>query len=92
MGILNFLFGEPQRDDYLKRLDYLERRCDRLETSLNRMQRKYDDPRDIPPGSKDPYSITRDRLNYDNPEMRMQSVKERFVEMDEVLEQVRRMR
>ena len=90
MGILNFLFGDTQRDDYLKKLDHLEMRCDVLETKLNRMQRKYADIRDIPPGSKDPYSITRDRLNYDNPEMRMQSVKERLQDMDEMLEQVRK--
>lgn len=91
MGILNFLFGTPQREDYLKKLDHLEMRCDILETKLNKIQRKYGDPRDIPPGSKDPYSIKRARLQYGNPERRMQSVKERFQEMDDILEEVRRM-
>lgn len=90
MGILNFLFGTPQRDDYLKKLDHLEMRCDILETKLNRLQRKYDDPRDIPPGSMDPYSIKRARLQYGNPERRMQSIKERFQEVDEMLERIRR--
>lgn len=90
MGILNFLFDTPQRDDYLKKLDHLEMRCDILETKLNRLQRKCDDLRDIPPGSMDPYSIKRARLQYGNPERRMQSIKERFAEMDEMLEQVRK--
>lgn len=90
MGILNFLFGTPQRDDYLKKLDHLEMRCDILETKLNRLQRKYDDLRDIPPGSKDPYNIKRARLQYGDPKRRMQSIKQRFAEMDEMLEQVRR--
>lgn len=91
MGIMNFLFGDPKRDDYLKKLDHLEMRCDILETKLNRLQRKYDDPRDIPPGSMDPYSIKRARLQYGNPERRMQSIKERFQEVDEMLERIRRM-
>lgn len=90
MGILNFLFGDPQRDDYLKKLDHLEMRCDILETKLNRLQRKYDDLRDIPPGSMDPYSITRARLQYGDPKRRMKSVEERFQEMDEMLEQVKK--
>jgi hypothetical protein len=91
MGILNFLFGTPQREDYLKKLDHLEMRCDILETKLSKLQRKYDDPRDIPPGSKDPYSIKKARLRYGDPERRMQSVKERFQEMDDILEEVGRM-
>lgn len=97
MGILNFLFGDSERDDYFdrkleRRIDHLERRCECLELKLNRIRRRWDDPRDTPPGSKDPYSVTKARLQYDNAERRFDSLKERFMEMDDLLERVRRMR